>query len=191
MNKTELNKLINYLEENTRADKVSGIEFIDPRNFKEKVRGKQNYVVFGRRGAGKSTLLKTLNKYENSLTIYVNLEDYKDITFPNIIIKVLVTFYKEIAFKLNKEKSFFKKKNYFSTRKIVKKINKLIDDLNTKLVEPDNYNERKKQIKKASSEDSIGASMNSVNAKSSYTSSSEFESEHSWEIDKLNEFNFR
>jgi hypothetical protein len=37
MNKTELNKLINYLEENTRADKVSGIEFIDPRNFKEKV----------------------------------------------------------------------------------------------------------------------------------------------------------
>ena len=89
MNKTELNKLINYLEENTRADKVSGIEFIDPRNFKEKVRGKQNYVVFGRRGAGKSTLLKTLNKYENSLTIYVNLEDYKDITFPNIIIKVL------------------------------------------------------------------------------------------------------
>jgi energy-coupling factor transporter ATP-binding protein EcfA2 len=187
MNKTELNKLINYLEENTRADKVSGIEFIDPRNFKEKVRGKQNYVVFGRRGAGKSTLLKTLNKYENSLTIYVNLEDYKDITFPNIIIKVLVTFYKEIALKLNKEKSFFKKKNYFSTRKIVKKINKLIDDLNTKLVEPDNYNERKKQIKKASSEDSIGASMNSVNAKSSYTSSSEFESEHSWEIDKLNE----
>lgn len=187
MNKTELNKLINYLEENTRADKVSGIEFIDPRNFKEKVRGKQNYVVFGRRGAGKSTLLKTLNKYENSLTIYVNLEDYKDITFPNIIIKVLVTFYKEIALKLNKEKSFFKKKNYFSTRKIVKKINKLIDDLNTKLVEPDNYNERKKQIKKASSEDGIGASMNSVNVKSSYTSSSEFESEHSWEIDKLNE----
>lgn len=187
MNKTELNKLINYLEENTRADKVSGIEFIDPRNFKEKVRGKQNYVVFGRRGAGKSTLLKTLNKYENSLTIYVNLEDYKDITFPNIIIKVLVTFYKEIALKLNKEKSFFKKKNYFSTRKIVKKINKLIDDLNRKLVEPDNYNERKKQIKKASSEDSFGASMNSVNAKSSYTSSSEFESEHSWEIDKLNE----
>ena len=187
MDKKELNKLITYLEENTRADKVSGIEFIDPRNFKEKVRGKQNYVVFGRRGAGKSTLLKTLNKYDKSLTIYVNLEDYKDITFPNIIIKVLVAFYKEIVIKLNKEKSFFKKKNHFSTRKITKKVNLLIKDLNKKLIEPDNYNERKKQVNKKSSEDSIGVSSKNINGKSSFASSSEFESEHSWEIDKLNE----
>ncbi len=185
MDKIELNKLTTYLEENTRADKVSGIEFIDPRNFKEKVRGKQNYVVFGRRGAGKSTLLKTLNKYENSLTIYVNLEDYKDITFPNIIIKVLVTFYKEISSKLNKEKSFFK--NYFSTRRIVNEINNLIKDLELKLIEPDRYSERKKQTKKTLSEDSIGASAGDLSAKSSQSSTSEFESEHSWEIDKLNE----
>lgn len=187
MDKKELNKLITYLEENTRADKVSGIEFIDPRNFKEKVRGKQNYVVFGRRGAGKSTLLKTLNKYSKSLTIYVNLEDYKDITFPNIIIKILVSFYKEIALKLDKEKSFFKKRNFFSTRKIIKKINLLIKDLNTKLIEPDNYSEREKQIKKKSNKDSVGASANGASVKSTYSSSSEFESEHSWEIDKLNE----
>lgn len=185
MDKKELNKLTTYLEENTRADKVSGIEFIDPRNFKEKVRGKQNYVVFGRRGAGKSTLLKTLNKYDKALTIYVNLEDYKDITFPNIIIKVLVAFYKEIASKLNKEKSFFK--NYFSTIIIVKEINSLIKELNLKLVEPDSYNERKKQTKKTSSEGSIGVSASEVSTKSKLSSSSEFESEHSWEIDKLNE----
>ena len=185
MDKIELNKLTTYLEENTRADKVSGIEFIDPRNFKEKVRGKQNYVVFGRRGAGKSTLLKTLNKYENSLTIYVNLEDYKDITFPNIIIKVLVTFYKEISSKLNKEKLFFK--NYLSTKKIVNEINSLIKELELKLIEPDSYSERKKQIKKTLSEGSIGASGGDISAKSSLSSTSEFESEHSWEIDKLNE----
>jgi len=187
MDKKELNKLITYLEENTRADKVSGIEFIDPRNFKEKVRGKQNYVVFGRRGAGKSTLLKTLNKYDKSVTIYVNLEDYKDITFPNIIIKVLVTFYEEIARKLNQNKSFFKKKNFFSTRKKVIKINKLISDLKSKLIEPDNYNERKKQIKKTASHDSVGLSADVASAKSSLSLSSEYESEHSWEIDKLNE----
>ncbi|PTX62888.1 hypothetical protein C8N46_102288 [Kordia periserrulae] len=187
MDNKELNKLITYLEENTRADKVSGIEFIDPRNFKEKVRGKQNYVVFGRRGAGKSTLLKTLNKYDKSLTIYVNLEDYKDITFPNIIIKVLVTFYREISRKLNNEKSFFKKRNYFKTRKLVTKIKKHVLSLNTKLVEPDSYKERKKQTKKSSSEDSVGASTNPISVKSMYSSSLEFESEYSWEIDKLNE----
>lgn len=187
MNKKELNKLITYLEENTRADKVSGIEFIDPRNFKEKVRGKQNYVVFGRRGAGKSTLLKTLNKYGNAVTIYVNLEDYKDITFPNIIIKVLVSFYKEISRKLNKEKSFLKPKHYFSTHKIVKKIDKLVLELNTKLIEPDKYNERKKQINKSSIQDSIGAKSEILTANLTSTNASEIESERSWEIDKLNE----
>lgn len=187
MNKKELNKLITYLEENTRADKVSGIEFIDPRNFKEKVRGKQNYVVFGRRGAGKSTLLKTLNKYDKSLTIYVNLEDYKDITFPNIIIKVLVTFYKEIVRKLEQNRSFFRKKNYFSTNRITKKINKLIIDLNSKLIEPDSYNQRNKKIKKNSSQDSLGLSSEMISSNTSISLSSEYESEHSWEIDKLKE----
>ena len=88
MNKIELNKLITYIEENTRADKVSGIEFIDPRNFKARVVGKQNYVVFGRRGAGKSTLLKTIENNDTIITVYINLEDYKDITFPNIIINI-------------------------------------------------------------------------------------------------------
>jgi energy-coupling factor transporter ATP-binding protein EcfA2 len=187
MEKSELEKLITYLEENTRADKVSGIDFIDPRNFKTKVRGKQNYVVFGRRGAGKSTLLKTLNKYAEAQTIYVNLEDYKDITFPNIIIKVLCAFYCEIVKDLNYKKSLFKKKNFFATRKIVKEINSVIEELNKKLIEPDNYSERKKQSNKSSSTDEVSGKSNQFSAKTSVTSGSELEVEHSWEIDKLNE----
>ena len=187
MDRTELDKLITYLEENTRADKVSGIDFIDPRNFRTKVRGKQNYVVFGRRGAGKSTLLKTLNKYSDSQTIYVNLEDYKDITFPNIIIKVLCSFYREIIKDLNSKKSFFKKKNFFATRKIIKEINNLIEELDKKLVEPDNYSERKKQSNKSSSTDEISGKSKPLSAKSSTTTGTELEVEHSWEIDKLNE----
>lgn len=187
MDRTELDKLITYLEENTRADKVSGIDFIDPRSFKKKVRGKQNYVVFGRRGAGKSTLLKTLNKDPNSQTIYVNLEDYKDITFPNIIIKVLCSFYREIIKDLKNRRSFFKKKNFLATRKIVKDINNLIDEFEKKLVEPDNYSERKKQSNKSSSTDEISGKSKQLLAKSSLTTGTEFEVEHSWEIDKLNE----
>jgi len=93
MDLNEVNKLVSFIEENTRADKVSGIEFIDPRNFKSKVHSRQNGVVFGRRGAGKSTLLKTLESNSNIFSIYVNLEDYKDITFPNIIIKILIRFF--------------------------------------------------------------------------------------------------
>ena len=181
----ELGKLTSYLEENTRADKVSGIEFIDPRNFKEKVRGKQNYVVFGRRGAGKSTLLKTLSRHGESLTVYVNLEDYKDITFPNIIIKVLVAFYDDLATSLNKNKSFFH--NYFQTRRIVKDIRELIKELNSKLIEPDSYNERKKKKANSSNQGSVDVLVGKAVGKYSQASSSELESEYSWEIDKLNE----
>jgi ABC-type cobalamin/Fe3+-siderophores transport system ATPase subunit len=71
MDLKEIQKLIRYIEENTRADKVSGIEFIDPRSFKSKIQGKQNYVVFGRRGAGKSTLLKTLQS--KKMTIFLSM----------------------------------------------------------------------------------------------------------------------
>ena len=58
--KPEIQKLINYIEENTRASQVSGISFIDPKNHKGKILLKQNHVVFGRRGAGKTSLINTL-----------------------------------------------------------------------------------------------------------------------------------
>lgn len=112
MELSEIQKLIRYIEENTRADKVSGIEFIDPRSFKSKIQGKQNYVVFGRRGAGKSTLLKTLIPQKENFSIYVNLEDYKDITFPNIIIKVLIRFFEGSIKKLNEDISFWQFKKW-------------------------------------------------------------------------------
>ena len=120
MNLKEIQKLIRHIEENTRADKVSGIEFIDPRNFKSKIQGKQNYVVFGRRGAGKSTLLKTLQSEKDNFSIYVNLEDYKDITFPNIIIKVLIRFFEGTIEKLDKEISFWSFRLWRTKRKLNK-----------------------------------------------------------------------
>lgn len=187
MDKEELNKLISYIEENTRADKVSGIEFIDPRNFKSRVIGKQNYVVFGRRGAGKSTLLKTITDSDERIRVYINLEDYKDITFPNIIIKILIAFYSNLISGLNKEKSIAKPRRFIRTNKLIKSIKKLIKELESKLIAPDSYAERKKKVYKQ--EDSITGGLNYKGAKigASAKENSELESEFSWEIDKLNE----
>lgn len=187
MDRLELEKLIAYVEENTRADQVSGIEFIDPRNFKSKIKGSQNYVVFGRRGAGKSTLLKTLQEDSSVLTIYVNLEDFKDISFPNIIIKVLLAFFEDLVDELNDNKSFWRKRNYFKTNKIKKKIIKIKEVLENKLQAPDKYDKRNKEIKKKEVSAYVGARKGPLSGNSGYKSNDEHEIEHSWEINKLEE----
>ncbi|MGB3467671.1 MAG: P-loop NTPase fold protein, partial [Cyclobacteriaceae bacterium] len=187
MDRSELEKLITYVEENTRADQVSGIEFIDPRNFKSKVKGRQNYVVFGRRGAGKSTLLKTLQEDLSVLTIYVNLEDFKDITFPNIIIKVLLAFFERIIEELNQNRSFWRKRNYFKANKLKKRINQVTKLLENKLEAPDRYDERNKKVLKKEASDTAGVKMGPLSGNTSYKTNDESEVEHSWEINKLNE----
>lgn len=187
MDRTELDKLITYVEENTRADQVSGIEFIDPRNFRNKVKGKQNYVVFGRRGAGKSTLLKTLLEDSTVLTVYVNLEDFKDITFPNIIIKVLLSFFDNIIEELLHNRSFWGNRNYFKTNRLKKRIQDISSSLEQKLEAPDNYDKRNKTVRKSEESESVGAKKGSLSGNFSSKINDEVEMEHSWEINKLNE----
>ena len=189
MNIEEIKKLSRYIEENTRADSVSGIEFIDPRNFRSKVSGKQNYVVFGRRGAGKSTLLKTLLSNNDNFAVYVNLEDYKDITFPNIIIKILIRFYEGSIKNLNKEISFWHFNKYFKKRKLCIDLEKLLKELKTKLNSPDDLDEKRKYISKklesGYTKAKASAHKTSLEAKGKY--SEEDEIEHQWKIDKLND----
>jgi hypothetical protein len=187
MNIKEIQKLIRYIEENTRADKVSGIEFIDPRNFKSKVQGKQNYVVYGRRGAGKSTLLKTLLPKNENFAIYVNLEDYKDITFPNIIIKVLNRFFEGSIKKLNADVSFFDFKMWLKKRKLNKDLNILVTELKAKISNPDTVEERRKYKSTQQENGNAKASVSGVGAEITYSESGESEIEHQWKIDKLND----
>src|SRR6056297_951778 len=91
----EVIKLRNYIEENIRASKKSGIEFIDPRRFQSQIHNRQNHVIFGRRGSGKTSLLNQLEK-QVKFVISVNIESYKDIFFPNIIVHVLIRFLEEL-----------------------------------------------------------------------------------------------
>ena len=79
-----------YIEENLRASQSAGLKFVDPRYFGQRLMAKQNHVVFGRRGAGKSTLVSSCQKEPATIAIYLNLETYKDITFPNIIVQVFL-----------------------------------------------------------------------------------------------------
>jgi hypothetical protein len=85
----EVRKLVAYIEENLRASSSAGLTFIDTRNLKGRLMARQNHVVFGRRGAGKSSLVESVCGPAVHVAVRINLEDYKDISFPNILLHVL------------------------------------------------------------------------------------------------------
>ena len=64
---TEITKLINYIEENLRTTTKTKTTFIDPQGFLDRLKTKQNHVVFGRRGAGKSLLTTSLLNDDSDL----------------------------------------------------------------------------------------------------------------------------
>lgn len=93
----EVRKLVAYIEENLRASSSAGLTFIDTRNLKGRLTVRQNHVVFGRRGAGKSSLVESVCGPAKHVAIRINLEDYKDISFPNILLHVLMESCKELG----------------------------------------------------------------------------------------------
>lgn len=95
MDRDNLNRVVRYIEENLRASMKVGLPFVDPRGHQERILSRQNHVVFGRRGAGKSTLLRSISDADR-VSIHVNLEDFKDVTFPNIVIQILRAAFSEL-----------------------------------------------------------------------------------------------
>lgn len=130
MDPDKISKLTTFIEENLRATINSGMKFIDPKHYKNKLSSRQNHVAFGRRGSGKSSLVSSLKNGENHFFIYINLEDYKDISFPNIMLHVLRSSFDQIL----KESKRLSPWNNFSFRVIwfrwkLKKKVKIIEKL--------------------------------------------------------------
>jgi len=107
-NPKQVEKLVRYIEENLRASKSAGIEFVDPRNFQTRLTTRQNHAVFGRRGAGKSTLVTSINKMHNCVIVQLNLEDYKDVSFPNIILHILLASFKNLRNEIKRRNPWYK-----------------------------------------------------------------------------------
>ncbi len=136
MNPAEISKLVTYIEENLRASPSVGLSFVDSRHQKRRLLSNQNHVIFGRRGAGKTTLVNETQETQNQIAIYLNLEDFKDITFPNIVIHILLELFSNLAGRVNKEwpwYSFFNRKE----RQIYKRFRSICEALRKYLHEPD------------------------------------------------------
>lgn len=141
MEKENITKLITYIEENLRATINSGMSFIDPNDFKTKLASKQNHVVFGRRGSGKSSLSSSLKKSNKHVFVYINLEDFKDISFPNIILHVLKSVFSQLSNSLKQPWYKFSFSNYSTRKKLLNQI----DILKKDLVTPDSQSFKQKK----------------------------------------------
>ena len=115
-----LRKVLTYIEENIRISEQTTIEYLDPKNHINRLNSRQNQVVFGRRGSGKSLLLKSLRKndLEAKLYISINIEDFKDISFPNSISQVLINVIKKIRSEVKGNYTIFQFSNFQFSKKL-------------------------------------------------------------------------
>ena len=97
---SQLDQLRRVITENLRIEVRSNEEgaYVDVGNALSKATARQNHVIFGRRGCGKSLLLFESAKQSDKQvrTIYLNCEDFKNHSFPNVLIEILDSIFREL-----------------------------------------------------------------------------------------------
>lgn len=75
-----------------------GIDYINVGNALNDAKSKQNHAIFARRGCGKTLLLhkSTTELPEDIAAIYLNCEDFKRHSFPNVLIEILKSLFLEV-----------------------------------------------------------------------------------------------
>jgi hypothetical protein len=98
--KGQLTALQTVITENLRVQRggADAIGYIDISNALSKTNSRQNHVIFGRRGCGKSLLLQESRRTLDPKTkvIYLNCEDFKNHSFPNVLVEILGSIFEEL-----------------------------------------------------------------------------------------------
>jgi hypothetical protein len=93
VNTDSLKKLRLAINESSRVQRggADPISYIDVSNSLIDVAARQNHAIFGRRGCGKTLLLHDSAKKlpPDIRTVYLNCEDFKKHSFPNVLIEIL------------------------------------------------------------------------------------------------------
>jgi len=187
MDMTELNKILKYIEENIRVTDQTTIEYLDPRGHIERLNSKQNHVIFGRRGSGKSLLLKSIKEKNNSaICLKANLEDFKDISFPDSIIQILRTLLEQLNNEIANKYSIWSFKKWRNGKKISKELNEIINTLTNRLQNPDDYDEAIKSKRGSKTSGKAELKNKSATAAAAIEKTEELEVSKSIKIDKLN-----
>lgn len=123
-----LKKLRKLITESIRIqrDTPETVSYIDTRNSIVDAASRQNHVIVGRRGCGKSLLLHSSAKElgDDICCVYLNCEDFKHHTFPNVLIEILESLFKQLDD--NRTALFGKKKKI---KEILESIRKELENL--------------------------------------------------------------
>lgn len=96
----KLRKLRTVITENLRVQHggADPVPYIDVGNVLGDVAARQNHAIFGRRGCGKTLLLhhSAANLPQEVKPIYLNCEDFKKHSFPNVLIEILDALFGEL-----------------------------------------------------------------------------------------------
>jgi len=189
--KEEFRKLKIKIEEfrRTTKEKAEKINYVDFGNNLGVVLASANVVIYGRRGSGKTTLLaKAYSEANNGKkkSVYIQCELYKDHTYPNLLINILIQIFKQISENLNNLP-------FSRTRQLKKELNKEIKSLKNYLETPDDYiieqGEREviEEMKKA--ELSISNKLSNISSTIGDKRLKEIEKKYSFERKKINYLN--
>lgn len=136
-----------------QRDSSEPVEYVDSGNALSDAMARQNHVIFGRRGCGKTLLLhESERRVKGDIkVVYVNCEDYKQHSFPNVLIEILDQLFRELERNLT---SWFGKKR--RSRELIQEIRQELQKLKR---DPD---ERQSTVKESSSAENAGGTK--VNA---------------------------
>ena len=127
----QLAKLRLSINENIRVQKggPDHVPYIDVGSVLSDVGARQNHVVFGRRGCGKTLLLHHSGRQlDPSIeSVYLNCEDFKRHSFPNVLIEILDVLFAELERYLS---GWFGKKK--RSRVLIASIRKELHELRTR-----------------------------------------------------------
>lgn len=157
----EYSKLRDCIDENHRASQQTGFEFIDPGMETERVTNRKCQVIFGRRGTGKTTLLKSINQ-ENGCdySININIEDIKDLHYPDILVQVLIIFFRSLLTFVNKERKY-KFKTIRDRYLLKKKISRVLNDLKDQLQVPEEFEQEERNLVSEGEKANLGSKLGS------------------------------
>jgi hypothetical protein len=134
-------------------------------------------------------LVRTIkNKpYSDSVFTKVNLEDYKQISFPNSILQVLNEFLSQLKDEVNKSYRWYELKKGTQGRHLKKQLNSKITNYNHKIRVPDNYDENVKSTDAGKTTSNLKAPISGIEASVSKEISTAIERQKLLNVNKLND----
>jgi hypothetical protein len=99
INEQRLARLREAITENLRVQRDGeSIDYVNVGTSLEDACAKQNHAIFARRGCGKTLLLHHSSRAlkPGLKSVYLNCEDYKRHSFPNVLIEILAALFREL-----------------------------------------------------------------------------------------------